>query len=93
VGQPRLGALRAEQAAARSGGWIMADFRLDVLCRAGPLRSLRPQADAAATPTASSLPELEWGIGECPGFPAIIDRMGLAGEALGEVGGRGGGTE
>jgi hypothetical protein len=40
------------------------------------------------------LPELDWGIGEPRLDPKIVERMGLArAKRLGEVGGRGGGTD
>lgn len=40
------------------------------------------------------LPSLNWGVGEARLDPAVIERMGLArAKRLGEIGGRGGGTD
>lgn len=78
----------------RSGGWIAADFEGGWTCCVEQGR----YGHYARKPTMLlahhvDLPELDWGIGSPRLDPAIIERMGLKrAKRLGEVGGRGGGT-
>lgn len=78
----------------RSGGWIAADFYGGWTCCVEQGR----YGHYARKPTllyavGTDLPELDWGKGEPRLDPAIIERMGLKrAKRLGEVGGRGGGT-
>jgi hypothetical protein len=79
----------------REGGWITADFHGGWTCCVEQGR----YGHYARKPTLlyarkADLPELDWGVGESRLDPAIIDRMGLErAKRLGEVGGRGGGTD
>ena len=79
----------------RSGGWIVADFHGGWTCCVEQGR----YGHYARKPTLLlayhvDLPELDWGIGEPRLDPKIVERMGLArAKRLGEVGGRGGGTD
>ncbi len=78
----------------RSGGRITADFEGGWTCCVEQGR----YGHYARKPTLLfachvDLPALRWGVGEPRLDPAIIERMGLArAKRLGEVGGRGGGT-
>jgi len=79
----------------RSGGWIAADFFGGWTCCV----EQRRYGHYARKPTllyavGCELPELAWGIGERQLDPAVVERMGLKRAIrLGEVGGRGGGTD
>lgn len=80
----------------RSGGWIMADFLGGWTCCVEQGR----YGHYARKPTliyvfgCKEPPELEWGISEPRLDPAIVERMGLKrAKRLGEVGGKGGGTD
>lgn len=78
----------------REGGWIAADFHGGWTCCV----EQRRYGHHARKPTmlyavGVELPELDWGIGERRLDPAVVERMGLKRAIrLGEVGGRGGGT-
>ena len=79
----------------REGGWISADAVGGWTCCV----EQRPYGHYARKPTwlyvvGGALPELSWGKGERRLDPSVVKRMGLARAIkLGEVGGRGGGTD
>jgi hypothetical protein len=79
----------------RAGGWIAADM----LGGWTACVEQRRYGHYARKPTllyafGCELPELAWGIGERQLDPAVVERMGLKRAIrLGEVGGRGGGTD
>ena len=79
----------------RAGGWIVADWNGGWTCCVEQGR----YGHYARKPTlllayGTDLPSLDWGVGEPRLDPAIIERMGLArAKRLGEVGGKGGGTD
>lgn len=79
----------------REGGWIAADFHGGWTCCVEQGR----YGHYARKPTwlyavGCDLPELDWGIGASRLDPRVIERMGLVrAKRLGEVGGRGGGTD
>lgn len=82
----------------RSGGWISAELPGSASGWTCCVEQGR-YGHYARKPTllyavGVELPELDWGIGESRLDPAIIERMGLKrAKRLGEVGGRGGGTD
>lgn len=82
----------------RAGGWVNADFLGGWTCCVEQGR----YGHYARKPTmllvyGASLPQLQsliWGVGEPRLDPVVIERMGLKrAKRLGEVGGRGGGTD
>ena len=79
----------------RAGGWVKADEFGGWTCCVEQGR----YGHYARKPTMLYVvgryrPELEWGIGEARLDPKIVERMGLKrAKRLGEVGGRGGGTD
>jgi hypothetical protein len=78
----------------REGGWIVADWQGGWTCCVEQGR----YGHYARKPTwlyavGCDLPSLDWGKGEPRLDPAVVERMGLKrAKRLGEVGGRGGGT-
>lgn len=82
----------------RQGRWIMADFLGGWTCCVEQGRyghyARKPTLLYVAGIDPNDLPELDWGEGPPRLDPAVIERMGLArAKRLGEVGGRGGGTD
>lgn len=82
----------------RSGGWIAADFHGGWTCCVEQRRyghyARKPTMLLVYGVALEDLPELDWGIGERQLDPAVVERMGLKRAIrLGEVGGRGGGTD
>ena len=79
----------------RAGGWVRADDHGGWTCCVEQGR----YGHYARKPTlllayGCNLPELDWGIGEPRLDPVIVQRMGLVrAKRLGEVGGKGGGTD
>jgi len=79
----------------REGGWIAADFDGGWTCCV----EQRPYGHYARKPTwlyavGCDLPELAWGKGQRQLDPVVVNRMGLKRAIkLGEVGGKGGGTD
>jgi hypothetical protein len=79
----------------RNGGWIVADWQGGWTCCVEQGR----YGHYARKPTwlyavGCELPSLDWGKGKPRLDPAVIERMGLErAKKLGEVGGRGGGTD
>lgn len=82
----------------REGGWIAADFLGGWTCCVEQGRyghyARKPTLLLVYGVDFDDLPELDWGIGEPRLDPAVVERMGLKrAKRLGEVGGRGGGTD
>jgi len=82
----------------REGGWISADFYGGWTCCVEQGRyghyARKPTLLVVYGVRLEDLPELDWGIGEPRLDPAIIAKMGLKrAKRLGEVGGKGGGTD
>lgn len=82
----------------RSGGWIRAHWQGYWTCCVEQGRyghyARKPTLLLVYGVSHRDLPELDWGIGERQLDPAVVERMGLKRAIrLGEVGGRGGGTD